>query len=147
MSEHAQDPQGTAQELFIHWLALRESPEPVEFSALCVAHPELAGELQRLHEKWQREEKSGEPRTGQLLERLKEHAIQNTRYRMQGEIARGGMGAILKVWDEDLRRNLAMKVILGKAESSLAGKTPPVDKRVLARFLEEALRRSCSLRR
>jgi serine/threonine protein kinase len=81
-------------------------------------------------------EKPGEPPTSQLLERLRSHALKSTRYRLHGEIARGGMGAILKVWDEDLRRSLAMKVILGKAESS--GGTPPVDRRLLARFLEEA---------
>lgn len=39
------------------------------------------------------------------------------RYRLEGEIARGGMGAILEVWDKDLRRPLVMKVILGKGES------------------------------
>ena len=27
-------------------------------------------------------------------------------------VARGGQGAILRVWDQDLRRNLAMKVSL-----------------------------------
>ena len=34
------------------------------------------------------------------------------RYKARNEIARGGMGAILKVWDEGLRRPLAMKVAL-----------------------------------
>jgi len=48
------------------------------------------------------------------------------------------MGAILKVWDEDLRRSLAMKVILGKGDGAIGGETPPVDRRLLARFLEEA---------
>ena len=34
------------------------------------------------------------------------------RYANLGEIARGGMGAILKAFDPDLRRTLAMKVAL-----------------------------------
>ena len=48
------------------------------------------------------------------------------------------MGAVLRVWDEDLRRNLAMKVMLGKGTTAGTGKTPPVDPKMLARFLEEA---------
>ena len=34
------------------------------------------------------------------------------RYETRGEIGRGGMGAILEVRDNDLRRTLAMKVLL-----------------------------------
>ncbi|MGE0431233.1 MAG: protein kinase [Planctomycetota bacterium] len=45
------------------------------------------------------------------------------------EIARGGMGSIRVGFDRDLRREVAMKVILG-------GTSAPVDKQ--ARFLEEA---------
>ncbi|NJM25557.1 MAG: hypothetical protein HC859_08740 [Bacteroidia bacterium] len=35
----------------------------------------------------------------------------HTRYTDQGEIGRGGMGVVLRVFDEDVRRNLAMKVL------------------------------------
>ena len=49
-------------------------------------------------------------------------------YRIVREIGRGGMGAILRVWDEQLGRHLAMKVALGRDGSSER----------LARFLEEA---------
>ncbi len=61
-------------------------------------------------------------------------------YREEGEIARGGMGAILSVRDETLHRDLAMKVILkSKGGGSVASEgtkpelTPEVD-----RFLAEA---------
>jgi hypothetical protein len=57
------------------------------------------------------------------------------RYRLDGEIARGGMGAILKVWDEDLRRTLAMKVILGGGDQTADGGGDGVR---LNRFLDEA---------
>src|SRR5262245_32340486 len=77
------------------------------------------------------------PPSDALLKRLAEHALKGSRYQLRGEIARGGMGAILKVWDEDLRRSLAMKVILGKGATP-SGETPPIDRRLLARFLEEA---------
>jgi WD40 repeat protein/serine/threonine protein kinase len=52
-----------------------------------------------------------------------------TRYQLQGEIARGGMGAILKGRDVDLGRDLAIKVLLD------AHKQKP---EVIQRFVEEA---------
>jgi len=45
------------------------------------------------------------------------------------------MGMILRVWDEDLRRELAMKVVLGESGQATAGEVTP---KVLGRFLEEA---------
>ncbi len=52
----------------------------------------------------------------------------------RGEIARGGMGAILRVRDELLRRDLAMKVILGDTFPEEAATPTPI----VQRFLEEA---------
>ncbi len=74
--------------------------------------------------------------TAKVVGRLAGRAA-STRYRLKGQVAEGGMGAILRVWDEDLRRHLAMKVILGRREAP-SDATPPVDRRQLARFLEEA---------
>jgi len=76
--------------------------------------------------------------TDELLRRLSEHGLKSPRYKLEGEVARGGMGAILRVWDEDLRRYLAMKVVLGKGDAPGSARTPQVDTRALARFLEEA---------
>jgi tetratricopeptide (TPR) repeat protein/tRNA A-37 threonylcarbamoyl transferase component Bud32 len=59
------------------------------------------------------------------------------RYVSRGEIARGGMGAIYKVRDKDLRRSLAMKVMLGGASGSAAA-SGSVNPEALNRFLEEA---------
>ncbi|MEZ6014753.1 MAG: bifunctional serine/threonine-protein kinase/formylglycine-generating enzyme family protein [Planctomycetota bacterium] len=74
-----------------------------------------------------------------LFERLRGEGPRGTRYRLLGEVARGGMGAILEVWDSELRRKLAMKVILGRGDrSSTTGDTPDVDPRTLGRFLDEA---------
>ncbi|MFO0906683.1 MAG: protein kinase [Pirellulales bacterium] len=53
----------------------------------------------------------------------------DSRYRLDGEIARGGMGAILKGRDTDLGRDLAIKVLLD------AHKNKP---EVVQRFVEEA---------
>lgn len=51
------------------------------------------------------------------------------RYRLDGEIARGGMGAILKGRDNDLGRDLAVKVLLDSHKDKPA---------VVQRFVEEA---------
>jgi len=73
-----------------------------------------------------------------VIGRLSGRQTSVRRYRVEGEVARGGMGAVLRVWDEDLRRALAMKVVLGKSDAASTGATPPVEPHVLARFLEEA---------
>jgi serine/threonine protein kinase/Flp pilus assembly protein TadD len=76
--------------------------------------------------------------TNELLKRLAEHGVRSPRYKVEGEVARGGMGAILRVWDADLRRHLAMKVALAKGDAPASGPTPRLDTRLLSRFLEEA---------
>jgi len=76
--------------------------------------------------------------SSELLTRLRAHAPKNSRYRLLGEVGRGGMGAVVRVWDEDLRRTLAMKVVLGREDAAGKGPKPPVDSRMLGRFLEEA---------
>jgi formylglycine-generating enzyme required for sulfatase activity/serine/threonine protein kinase len=80
-------------------------------------------------------EKHPEDLLGELVRRLGTRGSFG-RYVVRGEVARGGMGAILRVRDEDLRRDLAMKVVLTRG-SGKAG-TTPAEVRVLGRFLEEA---------
>ena len=72
------------------------------------------------------------------LERLAEQTPAALRYELRGEIARGGMGAVLRVWDEDLRRHLAMKVVIGGEEEFDLDSAPRVKPEKLSRFLEEA---------
>ncbi|MCP3914360.1 MAG: serine/threonine protein kinase [bacterium] len=76
--------------------------------------------------------------TKQLVDRLSSRTPASNRYHLKGEVGRGGMGAVLRVWDEDLRRHLAMKVMLGKREPQTSDGKPAVDSIHLARFLEEA---------
>jgi serine/threonine protein kinase/formylglycine-generating enzyme required for sulfatase activity len=73
-----------------------------------------------------------------LLGRLSGRTTASSRYTLMGEVAKGGMGAILRVWDEDLRRHLAMKVVLSKGGQPENVESQPEDRRLLARFLEEA---------
>jgi WD40 repeat protein len=73
----------------------------------------------------------------EVLARLRARDAGERRYELRDEIARGGMGSIVRAWDADLRRTLAMKVMLTAEErpgSSSAGAT----ERRTARFLEEA---------
>ena len=85
-------------------------------------------------------ESTGSPSdfSSEVLQRLAERHGAFGRYRIKGELARGGQGSVLRVWDEDLRRSLAMKVILVDGNGRKDGATPEVDSRTLARFLEEA---------
>ena len=73
-----------------------------------------------------------------ILRRLAAHSPAHTRYRLKGEIAHGGMGSVFKVWDEDLRRNLAMKVILGNPQKPESETPPGENPKALERFLAEA---------
>jgi WD40 repeat protein len=57
---------------------------------------------------------------------------------VQSEVARGGMGVILRVWDEVLCRTLAMKVALGVGELRKSDAGLLDSPSALARFLEEA---------
>ncbi|HZJ69988.1 MAG TPA: serine/threonine-protein kinase, partial [Planctomycetota bacterium] len=71
----------------------------------------------------------------ELLLRLRAHGADESRYRPQGEVARGGMGAVLRVWDQELRRTVAKKVLIERDDDHLGG--PAVERRI-GRFLEEA---------
>ncbi|MBI4602690.1 MAG: protein kinase [Planctomycetes bacterium] len=59
------------------------------------------------------------------------------RYVVEREVARGGMGVIYRVWDEDLKRPLAMKVML-PGPSAPGGAEASARRGLLERFLHEA---------
>ncbi len=71
------------------------------------------------------------------MEKLSRQKIDTkVRYEVRRELGKGGMGAVYEVWDTDLRRSLAMKVILGDT-GGLATNRAAADQ-ALFRFLEEA---------
>ena len=76
---------------------------------------------------------------GRLEERARELAERGqqgrARYFAQREVGRGGMGAVLEVFDTELRRRLAMKVLTRQVSGGPSGKTIT---RPFARFVEEA---------
>ena len=69
-----------------------------------------------------------------LLRRLELHRAAGARHQTRDLIGSGGMGEILRVQDQDLGRDLAMKVLRRDAASLPEGQRA----RLLARFLEEA---------
>ncbi|KAA3642103.1 MAG: hypothetical protein DWP92_00015 [Armatimonadetes bacterium] len=73
-----------------------------------------------------------------FLKQLRSRGPAHQRYVFHGEIARGGMGVVQRVFDQDAQRHLALKVILGQDQSRSSGGTPTVSNRTLGRFLEEA---------
>ncbi len=119
---------------------------------LCAAHPERAGALRRhvgrLRDMGMLERSGGAPTVAATNEdtsldlddegsaRLWPTGGATSRYVLKDEIARGGMGAVLRVFDKDLRRHLAMKVALVPGEP--LGAKEEIDPRTLGRFLEEA---------
>ena len=160
------EPASVAERFYFEALSAAGGGRTVDLDALCRARADLAGELRLVHELWQQLKDSrapvgerlrrrfgpeadpgvslqGAPEPGAefssaMIQRLSGRRDAFTRYQLEGEIARGGMGAILSVWDEDLRRHLAMKVVLATGEPSSERRAAPGARSSLARFLEEA---------
>ncbi len=150
MTHEAREPVGDlddgpgAVRVFADWLERVERGETADFEGLLATHPGLAGELRELHATWKEigeaadsasipeDPGAGSAFAAARLQALAARSGSFGRYAVEREIARGGMGAILRVWDGDLRRHLAMKVVLE------GGETSSVRPKALARFLEEA---------
>ncbi len=83
------------------------------------------------------QEPAGVDAISMRLEHLAEHPSDNLRYVSEGEIGRGGMGTVLRVFDQHLRRRLAMKVARSVPRDH-GSHSPRSVSPNLARFLEEA---------
>jgi tetratricopeptide (TPR) repeat protein len=150
-----------AKRLMAQFVERLEAGDSIDFDRWCEEHAEHAGELRRLHAMWLEVssvfDASNGPRSlserleqrfgagvdpaitlEREIERLARRGPSHGRYRVLGEVGRGGMGTVLRVWDDDLRRSLAMKV--SRDAPSGAGDSPrtAISSRALARFLEEA---------
>jgi hypothetical protein len=151
-------PRSRPEELLLEYLDARERDASLTFDAFCAKHPAEADDLRNAFLGWQLAQQADgakrslaqklKERFGSqadpgislehgadadvdpaLLDALKSRGPSSSRYRLKGEVAQGGMGVILRVWDEDLRRHLAMKVMLDEQEGAASR---------LSRFLEEA---------
>ena len=115
-----------ALEMLLDYLARCENPDEIDFEALLARHPAQVEELQALLAELSRRvsgtrrgadptrarsdnpEQSGTDAALEVLQHMFERSGK-WRYRIEEEVARGGQGAVLRVWDEDLQRSLAMK--------------------------------------
>jgi serine/threonine protein kinase/formylglycine-generating enzyme required for sulfatase activity len=151
-------PRSRPEDLLLEYLDARERDASLTFDAFCAKHPAEANDLRNVFLGWQLAQQADgakrslaqklKERFGSqadpgislehgadadvdpaLLDALKSRGPSSSRYRLKGEVAQGGMGVILRVWDEDLRRHLAMKVMLDEQEGAASR---------LSRFLEEA---------
>jgi len=148
--------ESSADSLFVDFLRRGQG---ADFDAFCAAHPADADRLRDLHAQHElalahlraagitsitpaaRPSPSAlkpSPGSSELLRRILAQGSKGARYELRGEIARGGMGAILRVWDEDLGRELAMKVVLGSDGTQADAGASDIDGRRVSRFLEEA---------
>ncbi len=141
-----------AEELFFEFLELRERGEAADFELFCARHPQLEAQLRELQSAHAqlvevasrlgqgRGERSGARADAgeaggpwaRVVARLSARARDGERYEVKGPINRGGMGVIYEVYDRDLRRKLAMKVVRDSGVDARAFASK------LGRFLEEA---------
>ena len=101
------------EEVFLEHLDRSSPGDPIDVEGLCYAHPSIEAELRRIH--------ADHVRARRLLDRLGETdaegwRVEGERYEVRGEIASGGMGTVLEVWDRDVGRTLAMKVLSFRAD-------------------------------
>jgi len=146
-----------AEAVFARWLDAGNDPTSIDLEDLCGAHPAHAQALRRIAADWESlhggladerpvdetvelgaDGDTTDSAWNALIDQLRERGPGHSRYVFEGEIARGGMGVIHRVFDRDARRRLALKVMLGKGPVPAAGDTPEVDDASLGRFLEEA---------
>jgi len=126
------------------------------FDDFCARHEGIAGGLREIHRQWDfvesvletaglGSETGADNRSGagpaerltwnrEFLSRLSTRGELLERYELRGILAHGGMATVWRVWDRDLDRFLAMKIL---DEDEGRGAHAGRDRR-LARFLDEA---------
>ncbi len=131
-----------AEEVFAQFLARQDAGEALSFEDWVKDLPQLEPELRALRRRWESfspvlerlrgAPSAGDERAAELLRRLTGRSPAGSRFEERGEIGHGGMGVVLRVWDPELERELALKVTRDDA-----GDEHRAWKRT-ERFLEEA---------
>jgi serine/threonine protein kinase/formylglycine-generating enzyme required for sulfatase activity len=145
----------TAETLLADFIARQLAGESVDFDSFCAQHDDHASDLRRLRDELLHSQSvadglirlygrrkqapgpNGRDASHHLLAQLAARGEAAGRYEVGDEIARGGMGAILRVRDPDLRRDIAMK-ILREDKAAARAKDPQASSAFVQRFLEEA---------
>jgi hypothetical protein len=96
-----------AEEALLEFLAQEGGAGALDLEAFCADRPALASEVRRLHSELADIDRlvAAAPLPGPAPPLS---SGKGTRYEIRGELARGGMGVVLQVWDAHLRRELAM---------------------------------------
>ncbi len=122
--------------LYLGWLEERERAGGPALEELCARHPGWRERLTALHAAHERARALLEPDAPTPPEAPASPSAE-ARYEVRGEIARGGMGAVLEVYDPSLRRTIAMKVV--RTDPAFrAGETREEAERHQSRLLAEA---------
>jgi serine/threonine protein kinase/formylglycine-generating enzyme required for sulfatase activity len=122
-------------------------PGALTFEDFAQRHPDLSAELRELYAacadvdgallRGQQTFTAHQAAIQRMLAELRSQPGFEHRYSIEGELGKGGMGVVYRVVDRKLERPLAMKLILGQANSS-DGSTSSLAPRHLQRFLNEA---------
>jgi formylglycine-generating enzyme required for sulfatase activity len=139
---------GSAEQALDALLAREGELDAAAIESLIASRPELASEIREILGAWgdvdralanaRASEDSRRAEVERWIAEISEDP-RTERYAREGEIGRGGMGAVFRVRDRRLDRSLAMKVILDQAQArDGSGATPSVAPRALAYFLNEA---------
>ncbi|MBL8801595.1 MAG: serine/threonine protein kinase [Planctomycetes bacterium] len=143
------------EQLLSEFLGLCERGTPQDVETLLEAHPwarESVAEWRKIFELGrnsatlvldsQRARRTSNPTPPDpalgVVARIASRTRPSERYRIEGELARGGMGSIQRVWDEDLRRELALKRALPPEPGGAAESFDSRERTRLSRFIEEA---------
>ncbi|MBI3817731.1 MAG: SUMF1/EgtB/PvdO family nonheme iron enzyme [Planctomycetes bacterium] len=134
-------PSSRALEVFSNFLTEVETGHPASFTKLLARHPELADELRKLNGPGAPTEPGGVLAMGstqRLVNSLREKVTSSHRYLVRGEVGRGAMGIIYRVWDREIRRHIAMKVLRPAVDKDIHAGNSEAEQMRLARFLDEA---------
>ncbi|MFT5284862.1 MAG: sulfatase activating formylglycine-generating enzyme [Planctomycetota bacterium] len=145
--------EGQAIDLFAKFLE-HESGDQADgdkqnFDKFCKEHPRFEVELRRLQANLAELDGFLVPQTGgvtkgeaslsakqnSMLDGLSGTGKSADRYSIEGEVGHGGMGVVMRTWDAQLQRSIAMK-LLRNSEGAGSG-TSKLDPRRVRRFLEE----------
>ena len=154
MDDRPDDPASStadaAEAAFLEFVDRRERGEALDFDEFCAARPALAPVLRSLHANWSWMEDAGsrlragddrgvsEALDARLSALGRRRSDASGRYTVLEAIGRGGMGAVFKVLDNDIRRTLAMKVSHASRSGDDGRFRSAADATTAARFLEEA---------